>query len=266
MRRSLPAATATIAVLALLIASVLPAAAQTFRGSGFYARFGPSMGTDVRGLVVGDRLGGNSPRLTVGLVGLLPHIKFTIVGRSIGCGGTPGLGNRIFKVEAMADAHGDAFLTRIMAEWGRTDLKSIWINWGDGSTCAVSLNFEKYKTTDLMAGGALGLTKVGEGTLILLIERRPNDRARLSVVINIPQEGTTWLRVQLVNEPCGTPPSNAPLSYELKDVLISSFRSRMVDLTQEELDSLRSIRVKEVSGDNHWCGPLSLIPFQIGIG
>ncbi|OFW55138.1 MAG: hypothetical protein A2146_03320 [Actinobacteria bacterium RBG_16_67_10] len=260
MRRPLLSATAATAALALLFVSALPAAALNFNGMGFYARFGPSMGTDVRGLVIGDRLGGDRPRLNVGLVGLLPHIGFTIVGRSIGCGGTPAPGNRIFRVNATADANGDAFFTRIMAEWGRLDLRSTWIDWGDGPVCALSLNFQKYKTTDLVAGGALGLTKIGDGTLILLVERRPNDRARLSIVVN-GLSGDDVLRVRLVDEPCGTPPSNAPLSYELKDVLISSFRWDFVPLGLKQLDALfdGSIRIRNVSGNNSWCGPVSLI-------
>ena len=247
----------------LALAAAGPAAALTFKGTGFYARFGPSMATDVRGLVIGDRTGGDSPRLNVGLVGLLPHIEFTIVGRSIGCNGTPSSSNRAFRLEATADAHGDWVATGILAEWSRTDVRSVWINWGDGAVCQFSLNFEEIKTNltpDYNGDAGLALTKEGTGTLVFLIERRPNDRARLSIVV-FGQGGNDEVRIRLVNRPCGTTPTNTLVSYKLTDILISSFKSTTVPLTQNQLDAIRSMRVRITTDtETKWqCGPVSLM-------
>jgi len=246
----------------LVLAAAGPAAALTFKGTGFYARFGPSMATDVRGLVIGDRTSGDSPRLNVGLVGLLPHIEFTIVGRSIGCSGTPSSSNRAFRLEAMADAHGDWFATGILAEWSRTDVHSVWINWGDGAVCQISLNFFGPDVNG--GGGGLGLTKVGAGTLILLLERRPNDRARLSIVVN-GLGGNDEVTIRLVNRLCGGTPNNTWVTLKLTDVLISSFKSTTVPLTQNQLDSIRSMRVRITSdAETKWqCAPVSLMALLV---
>lgn len=48
-RSILKIATAVALVLSVLMTSAIPAAAFTFKGDGFYARFGPSTAADVRG-------------------------------------------------------------------------------------------------------------------------------------------------------------------------------------------------------------------------
>jgi len=263
-RSSLITALATAVAMSLVMVLAAPAAAwKVFEGEhGFHARFGPSMSTDVRGLVIGDRLGGDNPRLTVGLVGLLPQMEFNIVGRSIGCGGMPSEGNRVFKVNAMANAHGDWFGTRILAEWGSTALRSVWINWGDGAACQRSLNFEEIKVNIAASDngeGGLALTKEGAGTLIMLLEKRPNDQARLNIVVG-GLDGNDELRIRLVNRQCGKTPTNTLVSDTLTDILISGFRTTTVPLTQDELDSIRSMRVTNLSDNNKWdCGPVSML-------
>jgi hypothetical protein len=247
--------------LTLLLASVVPVAAMTFRGTGFYARFGPSATTDPRGLVIVDRTQGSHPRLTARVVGLFNYVDINIVGRSIGCGGKPSTTSRVFGVHAAADGNGavsyDAALSSAIVF---EKVKSVWIDWGDGSACALSFNFEEIRvaTGDVNGDGALGLVKTGAGTMTLLLERRPNDKARLSIVFN-GLNGNDTYRIRLVNNKCGTPPTASYVSWTLQDVLISGFKSKTVPLSQGHLDKIRSVRVTNLSNGNTWCGPVSVL-------
>jgi hypothetical protein len=45
---------------------------------------------------------------------------------------------------------------------------------------------------------------------------------------------------------------------------VSSFKSKVVDMSQAELDGLRSLRVHNISTGQRWCAPLGIIAILVG--
>ena len=248
------------ALVAILLGSAGPVAAA--QPDGAFSLL--AAGTYGRGLVTMSYTG--TTTVNAGVLGLLGSHEYALVGRSIGCGGEPSSANRAFRVTAMTNSAGVLNFSRAVSIAGR--VRSIWLRPTDGSqptVCALSLNFERLEVAagDVNGDGALGLVKTGPGTLaaIVLVQRRPHGEARVSLMFDGLSGGDNYA-VQGVGTACGHSfnPSQRYFSYVLKDVLISSFRSRTVDLTQNELDALRSVRIKNTTDGTKWaCIPLRII-------
>jgi len=242
----------------LALAAAGPAAALTFKGEGLYARFAGA--NNGKGLVVVDRAGGDMPRLTVGIVGLIASQEYFLTFRSIGCGGTPASANRLFRVEGTTDEHGDLFF---ITAWGASDidlkeLLSVWINQqtpADWSECARTTRFQNPIIFDSDGSVvALGLTKDHGATWLALLEPRRHGRTRVSVVVNGLPGGDDY-RFRLVDEPCGTN-GDTLAAVTFSDIVISGFRSVVVGPGGEEIfaDKYASFRVRSLAGNNTYCG------------
>lgn len=262
--RRLPIVVAVAASVAVLLAASLPVSAAQIKGGGLYARFGPSTATDVRGFVVVDRANSDSPPVNVDLLGLMPMEQVTINFRSIGCGGEPARANRIGRVRGTADEHGDLFIRKMSSDRDWAAVSSVWINQGESPACRPAVHFQTLNRDivgDWDSDGAIAAAQTGDGqvlgNLLFLLERRSNDRARLSIAVN-GLDGNDDLRLRLVDEPCGTAGDTVE-SVVFQDVMISGFRSVIVGLTGAEIDKSYSVRARTLSGNNTWCGPLSLI-------
>ena len=254
------------AALVVLIATAVPAAAYTIMGDGFYAQY---QGTpaDGQGIFMVDRTSGGQPRLHATFVGLLPYIEQNAVARSIGCGGSPSPANLVFAVHGTADANGDLTYDRPLSpsiDFGA--VKSVWIDIDPTPTCASSFNFE---TLDVAAGdingdGAAGLVDNNSNSVVAmaLVERRASGRARLTIVVNAG-DGNDEISVRGVNRACGKAPTHTAFSVTFKDVLVSSLKSKIVDMNQAQLDGLRSVRFKNLDSGETWCAPLSIIAILI---
>ena len=81
-----------------------------------------------------------------------------------------------------------------------------------------------------------------------LVEKLQNNNARATIVLTGLTQGHDY-RVQGVAAKCGHSfmPAQIGYTYVLKDVLVSSFKSRTVPLSADQLDSLRSVRIRDMT-------------------
>ena len=250
MRRFVPSF-ATLAVVLLALGSAGPAAAGGAEGA--YSRFNTST---TKGLVFLDYDGPTTVEGGFASFGVSDE-KYHITGRTIGCSGTPKAANRVFRIERMTDADGGLFF-RASPNLGAM-VRSIWIGRVDqpGSTvCSMSSNYARLAYAaggDANGDGAIG----GTDFALILVEKRPDSRARVSVVFD-DTSGSESIKVRGVNRACGKKPTNS-----FFDVFVTDFKSKTVDMSQAELNSLRSVRYRE-SDLSFGCAPLSIIAILIG--
>ena len=251
-RRFVPLVGLLLAVL-LVIGS---AGTATGGGAdGAYSRFNTST---VKGMVYLDYDGPTT--VSVGLVGLLASAEYFVVGRSIGCNGTPSTANRAFRIEGSSDGDADLFVKASPAI--NKVVRSIWVGrvGQPGSTvCSVSFNFAQLAFAaggDADGDGAYG----GSDASMILVEKRPDGRARVSVVFD-DTDGKESVSVRGVNKGCGKRPTNSFFDVFVGDL---AFKTKTVDMTQNELNNLRSARYRE-SDFAFGCTPLSIIAVLIGM-
>ncbi len=252
---------ALAASLTLLATVALPASAYAVKGTGFNARFD---GPRFSGLVVVDRTDRETTSYQVGgSPESRPSEQMSLNFRSIGCNGTPTAANREFRLQGTTNARGQLIMQGGLSSNIDFDaVESVWVNVaGEPATCSAANHFETVNVAgaDFNGDRALGLVKTGAGTLTIgLVEKRPNGRARLSVIANNAHPQNAW-EVTFANRSCGTAPTNS-YKVTMPDILVSGyFKSTTVNMSQNQLDALRSIRVRDVDRNVSWCAPLSII-------
>jgi hypothetical protein len=265
MKASLKSIAIATALVALLAASASPIAAA--QPDGAYSMLTAS--TYGRGTFVLNYTG--TTTVNAGLLRLRASEEYFVIGRSIPCDGQPRAANRMFRVTGMTSAGGVLNFSRSVAIAGRVN--SIWLGRTDGfgpTVCSLTINFTKLDVAagDIDGDGALGLVKTGPGTLsaIAIVAKRPGGEARVSLTLDGLAGGDSYM-VQGVGAACGhgVNPSQRYFSFVLKDVYVTSFKSRTVDLTQDELDALRSVRIRNTTDGTKWgCVPLSIIAILVG--
>ena len=236
-----------------------PAAGYTVKGAGLYASFAGGT-TEGTGIFMVDRTGSGGPRLHATFVSLLPYIEQNVVARSIGCGGNPSAANRVFRVNGIADANGDLTYDRMLSpgiDFG--SVKSVWSHVGDGATCVPAVQFVRVATGDVNGDDAVGIIDGTSNTIMLLLQKRPNDHARLSIFVH-GMAGNDELRVRGSTSPCGTPAPAGSTTFE--DIMVS-FHTKLIDLMPADLVGLRSMRVKNLDSGKTWCAPLSIVAILI---
>ena len=97
----------------------------------------------------------------------------------------------------------------------------------------------------------------------VLVEDQPGGKARLSVIagdydLDGDVDGRDYL-VSLSPRPCSNSSAASTASISVNNVVGSAFKSKVINLSQAELDSLRSVRVKEKDSGEVACTPLSLL-------
>jgi hypothetical protein len=251
----------TLVALTALAISATPAAALKVSGDGYYSSFSFGVENPVTGIVVVDRVDADSGRVTVLVSGLLASDEYFIVGRSIGCNGTPNNGNRVFRATSLADVNGDIYLSYAY-ELKDVLVSSIWVGRTDGqgpTACSLSLNFEEIKLVgDWNGDGALGVITHELTHWGVAVEKRPNGRARISTALLLGN-GDGNFRLRGVNKACGRTPTQTIFNIVLTDVLISGYFRSTVDMTQNQLDALRSVRITNLDTNEKFCMPLSII-------
>ena len=146
-------------VLTLAVANAAPVAGATVSGHGAYAVL--SIAGGGKGAAIGlvfDTSGGDS-RLLMGATGLLASAEYSIVGRSIGCDGTPSASNRTFGVRATADANGTLSVSRNVGPVDDPFFVSLWLTRNTPTAealCGLTVTFDKVATGDVTGDGALG--------------------------------------------------------------------------------------------------------------
>ena len=272
---------ASLMATLVLAVSSLPAAALTIKGQGSYSSFSWGLENPTKGVIaIVDKTQGNTSRLSVAAVGLMASHEYFVIGRSIDCNGTPSSTNRSFRVRLMSNANGDIFVTQVVSLKNVT-ISSYWISPTDGSEpahCGISHNFETLNvaTGDVNGDGALGVTGRELGHAWGVVEKRPHHWARVSVIFD-GGSGSDTFKVIGSARPCGqTSPSsqnffsirfgslNPPMGFE--DVHVGKYRVKTIDMSQNRIDGLRSLRTRNVTqGKEVGCGPLSIIAVLIGL-
>jgi hypothetical protein len=224
-------------------------------------------GTYGRGIAV-VRYSGTTT-VNAGVLGLMSSAEYFFTGRSISCDGQPSASNRVFRLSVTTDSEGTFFVRRSIAL--NDIVRSMWLVPADGSqppACAISLNFEEIKST-FQADVALGFMyhQNIDRLALAVVEKMPNDEARASIIVTGLQVGDTY-RIQGVGANCGhsVGPGERYYAYELKNVQVTSFKSKTVPLTQDEIDSLRSVRIKDTTDGTKWgCVPLNIIGMLVAL-
>ena len=185
MRRSILPGSALLVASAVLLLSAVPVAAVTIHGNGYYARWSLGTSNPFRGMALVDKVVGHSARLNTLAVGLEPGEESWIVGRSIGCNGTPSAANLVFRVNKKADAGGVLSISRDITFRNVANLwvKSISFRTEDATpfSCVNSRPYQ-VATGDVNGDGAAGVIDGTSNTMMVLLEKRPNGHARVSVV------------------------------------------------------------------------------------
>jgi hypothetical protein len=265
-----------ISVAAFLAISILstmgqPVAALNFKGDGLYSSF--HWGVNQTGIVVVlDKLGTDNQRATIAAVVGRPMEQLTLNLRSISCSGSPARSNRVARLEATTNSRGTYFGTQSLLPYIEADtIKSIWLDLGSGNdavtVCSLSINFSKieFVTGDWDGDGALS-AQTGDGQLLgnlLLLERLPTGRERLTFLYDHAQAGDDY-DLRLVTGRCGRSVGTVQWTVSMTDVLVSGVTRRTTNLTQNELDSLRSVRLRNLT-HTAWraCEPLGIIAILV---
>ena len=246
---------------ALLAASITSAAAFTFTGAGLYAFFATQ---GVSGLFVIDRATTADPRLKVALVHTPPHQEVAFRFRSITCDGTPSASNRVLAINHTSDALGDHFFGMDLSsavDYG--SIRSVWITSTDGTDCTETVDFMKVVPSAgaFNADSLLSWVKMGDATLAVFMYPESSSMAALDIV----SHGTTSsdvFRIRAVNKPCAKSPTQTLLTYEFQDFDGARIIQDHVSLDQNQMDAIRSLRVRDLGTDATWCGPASLLSHE----
>ena len=117
-----------------------PHAAKEFSGTGFHALWDHTFELPTRGIVVVDRTAGNKPRLTLSLdADDRPMEEITFNFRSIGCGGTPAPGNRVFDARGTTISESEFYLQLSLSRnINFEEVRSVWIRLGQTACVPVT--------------------------------------------------------------------------------------------------------------------------------
>lgn len=259
MKRSVFAAFAACLVLLGLLAVPTSAASP----DGAYGLF---VGTYGRGVVIttyGHDI--DTANVAVGVVGLTTSQEYFLVGRSIGCGGTPSGANRVFRIDATTDDDGSLFLHANVAI--DKSVKSFWLGSNDALGAAICTRATGYlgdlqEADDYNGDGALGLVKTGAGTLpaIALVNKRAGGNARLAIALDGLTPGHSY-SIKGMSRSCsrtgGVTEFRASLANTGQE---SAFLKTTVKLGQEALDAVRSIRIRDTTASAPWlCVPMIIM-------
>ena len=89
-----------------------------------------------------------------------------------------------------------------------------------------------------------------------LVERRPNGRARVSIVVDPQDPSGDIYVVSLANKACGQTPTKT-IKIQLDG---AGYSVHDIHMNQGSLNALRSIRIRNVNeGVNMGCAPLSVL-------
>lgn len=251
-----------VLVLSLFASSAAPVAAAQIKGEGYYARFAGGVRV---GIVVVDKVDADSGRLNALLVGLVPFEEYSIIGRSIGCDGSPAKSNRVFRTNRLSDEDGAVSASSRAITMKDAIVTSVWIGrtgGGDAPLCRGSVKFETVfvGAGEIDGDGAVGAIMAEWGSAIALVEKRPNNEARVSIVVDPSDSSGNTIYVRGVNQPCGSAAPRTAWYAKFDGIDGSStdgFKSKIVSMTQEQLDALQSFRVRDLTeGTNLGCTTL----------
>ena len=195
--------------------------------------------------------------LHAGYIDLGANRSYRLVISSVRCNHTHGSSNTVLSRRFESNSHGAAFLKVEFIDIVISNIRSarIFRN-GNQLDCANSISGQgSGDPIPTETDGVLGwmLHANVDRFAGALVEKKANDTARLSIVLDGLTGGDTYV-IQGVSKNCGKPftTDQRYFAYELKNVQVTSFKATTVELTQEELDSLRSLRIKNKTDGTKW--------------
>jgi hypothetical protein len=227
------------AVTATAVVAALPGAVAAAKPDGAYARFSPSS-DGVGGLVLLSYTGATT--VNAGVLDLIASAQYHLRGSSQGCAKMPSDSNRVFGVKGTTDDHGTLWLRRSPAI--NAVVHSLWLD--DGSNppiCASSLNFDRMDVN--VVGDRNGDALIGiwdKEHVLSLLERRQDNRARLSIVIDLGS-GDDEITVRGVDTSCGKRPTQRFFDLGAELAAKGAFMSKTISITPDEIGMIRSERV-----------------------
>lgn len=259
MTRTIRVVAAGAALIVATVGSVpgyaaSPAGAE--EADGFYVRIWDG---DRRGIVLMEAKG-DGARLTATLSGLEPGATYRVVGTDEDgdCSAPVTQGNRTFQTSLVATTLGRGSVVDAAdyVVWRATRyVRVVKAGFADAWQCVPSLNFEEVRAASATSpsgtdeGPDAAYARFGARGAIL-VELLTATRARVTMALDGLADGHDFAIVGREGT-CAAPGATA-FSYRLEDVLISSFQSRRVDLTQEQLAAAGSIRVRDTSLKEAW--------------
>lgn len=205
-----------------------------------------------KALVIIQRVSGGA-RISAAIKGLEPGTDYRIIGTNENgdCSTPVTDGNRTFvmSVTGNTQANGTFEIGAVSGViWKQTNFVRIRELGGDVWSCGHvdSLAVDPTDANIIYARFVSG----GDLHGIVAVQRLSNGRARVSVAVgDVNGDGSDDLLVRASPKACGTPQGTVAFAYKLENVLISSFKSTTIEMTQAELDGLRSIRIRKLTGD-----------------
>ena len=208
---------------------------------------------DARGLVVLSYSG--TTTVNAGVLGLAASQEYSVIGRTINCSGTPAPSNRAFGLKRMTDLNGNLFFKAQVSP--SAPVQSLWLGSNDAlAACVPSRTYDRLELVGDWNGDAdISMIWDKEHVLSLVFaERRPNGMTRVTVVLrNQDGEVEDWL-VRGVNRGCGKTPTNS-----FFDLFYTDYKSKSVEMTQTQFDSIRSVRIKNLETGRTWCAPSIIV-------
>ncbi|OFW55137.1 MAG: hypothetical protein A2146_03315 [Actinobacteria bacterium RBG_16_67_10] len=186
-------------------------------------------------------------RISGAIKGLKAGTEYRIIGTNEdgACSAPVTSANRTFTLGVMGNttANGTFFDVPVDGTlWPSTSFMRIREVGGAVWACMPSHSF--IGGTNVANGAFSRFIDNGELKAIVVVERRPNDQARVFVAAG---DVNNDLRVTGTSMACGSS-GGALFKALVSNEIFSVFASRMVDMSQADLDALRSIRIRSLTG------------------
>ena len=243
------------AVMAALLASLAfaaPAAAAA-QVAGVYTRW---QWDDGGGLAQMRFAGSTDAHLLVGASGLQSSQAYNVIGRTIGCGGTPSPSNRTFQVGGMTDAEGALWIDELSVPTNGVT-RSMWFKQvgGGPQVCGISFNFDKMEFVGATNADFI-IGTLPKKHVIALLEQLSNGEARYSI-FHGAFEGAFILRSSLANKGCDRYPSTIYEKIDIGGADMNVFRWRQGTVNPGTMDGTFSVRLRNLpDGPRLGCTPM----------
>jgi hypothetical protein len=205
-----------------------------------------------RALLMAEAVSGGA-RVSAAIKGLEPGTQYRIIGtnESGDCSTRVTEANRTFalSVQGNTQANGTFFIGNVNGGiWKATNF--IRIREIGGPTWACRASYQLTLGPDVASFAFSRFVSDGALTGIVAVQRLANGRARVSVAVgDVNGDGVDDISVRGSPNACGTPTGTVTFALKLENPVMSSFKSTTIDLTQNELDGLRSVRIRKLTGD-----------------
>ncbi len=241
-------------------AALLALVALLIGASPVFAGLPSHDGLYLRSWVLGERTivvlraNDQGARVSVAVDGLVDGADYLAIGTTSDgdCGTAPSTANRTLSLRidgSMVDEDGTFFVGQVTGTiWTTTDFIRIKRVGGAAPVCGPTNRFDLGTPAEL---DYARFPNAGEDYFVLA-ERTAPGEARVSVALgDVTGDGAVDgvdLAVRGSTASCGAGGGTTVFRYELDDVVVSSFRSQTFAVSQTRLNTMRSVRIRALSG------------------